>query len=642
MRSAEHTGCAEDPQPSRIALPMKPYQLQAIRWMRQMEGRNLNDLFWEKRAFADGGEYWFAPDLGECRLEEPATASGGLLCDEMGMGKTVELLGLVCAAPATVEQLKAPGLAKNHNEEGPLVASRATLIVVPPALVSQWVNEITKSIVASNPLSVKVFVTDKEREAPIAPREIAEEVRGVLRRPEKGSVELADHDIVDRHLQHDAGRRPVCWAGGDVNPIEQIQRTRVAVEFTVRQAGLEVLFIIGSLDAARGAWRPRTRRFRRFTEFRTSASSSTRCRWSLAEHDRRGDVCRVHVALDGQRHAAHAGHPGPERGAALPRRAAVLALGRDGRLLEPLRPEALERAGPRRARKIGTFTETGSPPAVQGPGLGVGSAEGRPILELPARGDRVVAVDLEDGSSEQLALRAIDAARGRRRRCDASVDDGHVARGEPRPEPPQAAVPRGAAPVVQWLRRAGQGPGYTGRRAHGLSALPEVCRIYDQRCRDARSRSGQGSGAGALAYSPPLMTPGDAIAHGAAMGPGRAAPGPGRAGPARERRARGPHRRRPRELRGPRERQLPRAGHGRQFSSFDIDAAPPRDRLLRRGPRGVAPPVPGRRTLGLFMVDPAQARARGGRRRRAPRGRRRRLHGRPARVRREAPAPRHR
>ena len=71
MRSAEHTGCAEDPPPSRIALPMKPYQLQAISWMRQMEGLNLNSLFWEKRAFADGGEYWFAPDLGECRLEEP-------------------------------------------------------------------------------------------------------------------------------------------------------------------------------------------------------------------------------------------------------------------------------------------------------------------------------------------------------------------------------------------------------------------------------------------------------------------------------------------------------------------------------------------------------------------------------------------
>ena len=225
MRSAEHTGCAEDPQPSRIALPMKPYQLQAIRWMRQMEGLNLNSLFWEKRAFADGGEYWFAPDLGECRLADPPAASGGLLCDEMGMGKTVELLGLVCAAPATVEQLKAPGLAKNHNEEGPLVASRATLIVVPPALVSQWVNEITKSIVASNPLSVKVFVTDKEREALIAPRskgsqKKSEEFFAVRKR---SLSRLADHDIVI--VTYNTMQAGGPYAGrGDVNPCVEINQ----------------------------------------------------------------------------------------------------------------------------------------------------------------------------------------------------------------------------------------------------------------------------------------------------------------------------------------------------------------------------------------------------------------------------------
>ena len=233
MRSAEHTGCAEDPQPSRIALPMKPYQLQAIRWMRQMEGLNLNSLFWEKRAFSDGGEYWFAPDLGEGRLEEPPTASGGLLCDEMGMGKTVELLGLVCAAPATVEQLKAPGLAKKHEDAGPLVASRATLIVVPPALVSQWVNEVKKSIVATNPLSVKVFVTDKEREELVPLR------KGSLKKSEtffasrKQSLSrLADHDIVIvtyNTMLAGGARQGLYGTPGDVNPIEQIRWTRVAV-----------------------------------------------------------------------------------------------------------------------------------------------------------------------------------------------------------------------------------------------------------------------------------------------------------------------------------------------------------------------------------------------------------------------------
>ena len=233
MRSAEHTGCAEDPQPSRIALPMKPYQLQAISWMRQMEGLNLNSLFWEKRAFSDGGEYWFAPDLGECRLEEPPTASGGLLCDEMGMGKTVELLGLVCAAPATVEQLKAPGLAKKHEDAGPLVASRATLIVVPPALVSQWVNEVKKSILATNPLSVKVFVTDKEREELVPLR------KGSLKKSEtffasrKQSLSrLADHDIVIvtyNTMLAGGARQGLYGTPGDVNPIEQIRWTRVAV-----------------------------------------------------------------------------------------------------------------------------------------------------------------------------------------------------------------------------------------------------------------------------------------------------------------------------------------------------------------------------------------------------------------------------
>ena len=37
MRSAEHCGGPEDPQPAGVALAMKPYQLQALRWMRSME-----------------------------------------------------------------------------------------------------------------------------------------------------------------------------------------------------------------------------------------------------------------------------------------------------------------------------------------------------------------------------------------------------------------------------------------------------------------------------------------------------------------------------------------------------------------------------------------------------------------------------
>ncbi|KAH8069941.1 hypothetical protein JL721_5479 [Aureococcus anophagefferens] len=96
MRSAEHCGGPEDAQPAEIALPMKPYQLMALRWMRSMEelDRGLNGLFWERRDFVDGGCFYYAPDLGEARLEAPPTVHGGLLSDEMGMGKTLEMLSL--------------------------------------------------------------------------------------------------------------------------------------------------------------------------------------------------------------------------------------------------------------------------------------------------------------------------------------------------------------------------------------------------------------------------------------------------------------------------------------------------------------------------------------------------------------------
>ena len=91
----------------------------------------------QERPFPDGGCFYYSPQLGEMRLAEPPMMHGGLLCDEMGLGKTLEIVALV------VSTLHLP---PESGSPGGLLRSKATLIVVPPTLVSQWMSEINKSI----------------------------------------------------------------------------------------------------------------------------------------------------------------------------------------------------------------------------------------------------------------------------------------------------------------------------------------------------------------------------------------------------------------------------------------------------------------------------------------------------------------
>ena len=85
LKSTEHVGYRAQPQPAGLALTLKPYQQQALGWMLDMESlpRGINGLFWEERPFADGGSFYYSPQLGEMRLAEPPLMHGGLLCDEV-------------------------------------------------------------------------------------------------------------------------------------------------------------------------------------------------------------------------------------------------------------------------------------------------------------------------------------------------------------------------------------------------------------------------------------------------------------------------------------------------------------------------------------------------------------------------------
>ena len=133
----------------------------------------LNELFWEEWYFKDEGSqpYFFAPGLGELRLERPEQWQGGILSEEMGMGKTIEILALIQSSKLKRQREKRERRGGGSNggcEAGAIgadgvVASHATLIVVPNHLVSQWASEIGRcappSEVRKNPEFVGKNVT---------------------------------------------------------------------------------------------------------------------------------------------------------------------------------------------------------------------------------------------------------------------------------------------------------------------------------------------------------------------------------------------------------------------------------------------------------------------------------------------------
>ena len=120
----------------------------------------LNQRFWETRRWLDGGEYYYSPQLGELRIgaDKPPVVRGGLLCDEMGMGKTLVVAALLVrdtlqgrahparsAASAAAAAAAATATAAAKDVGGLPAVWRPSLIVAPATLIRQWEAELRKS-----------------------------------------------------------------------------------------------------------------------------------------------------------------------------------------------------------------------------------------------------------------------------------------------------------------------------------------------------------------------------------------------------------------------------------------------------------------------------------------------------------------
>ncbi|KAF1315738.1 DNA repair protein rad5, swi/snf-related matrix-associated actin-dependent regulator of chromatin, partial [Globisporangium splendens] len=180
-------------------IELRGHQKAAVRWMvaRENQGSTkdaqddeLNPM-WEARQFdADGGSYFINrfEKIASLRAPQPPTpCRGGILADDMGMGKTMMMLSLTVYQKhchgrhdeddeaTTVTSLSLSGHHR-HRKQRP----SKTLIVCPLSLLHQWKNEIDERFRA-NTLAYHIYYgDDREHTHAIHKSDIVLTTYGVL------------------------------------------------------------------------------------------------------------------------------------------------------------------------------------------------------------------------------------------------------------------------------------------------------------------------------------------------------------------------------------------------------------------------------------------------------------------------------
>jgi E3 ubiquitin-protein ligase SHPRH len=140
-----------------IECDLFPFQKRAVRWLLKREGKDIQQdgrilplekppkssapASFDSQKDADGRTYFFShmfmtltTDTSQW-YDAADHLRGGILAEEMGLGKTVEMIALICLNRRE-PQLKA-------DPDG-LKYSGATLIITPPAILEQWKQELKK------------------------------------------------------------------------------------------------------------------------------------------------------------------------------------------------------------------------------------------------------------------------------------------------------------------------------------------------------------------------------------------------------------------------------------------------------------------------------------------------------------------
>lgn len=147
LELAVNTGRQAAPQPPGLAVTARPFQLQAIDFMKSVETTGGNVGMWAKyQPEGHHPAFYYSAPLNKFSRTLPEPVRGGILASEMGLGKTVMALGLVLSntAPATLPAPRSPAK----------VSSKGTLVVCAVSLVGQWIEEANAKLSNKN---VKVY-----------------------------------------------------------------------------------------------------------------------------------------------------------------------------------------------------------------------------------------------------------------------------------------------------------------------------------------------------------------------------------------------------------------------------------------------------------------------------------------------------
>lgn len=155
-----------DTTPASIEIPqleasLYPFQKQAVQWALRREGvewsqdaRSIQSLATRstpttstlfRRVMDYDGQPFFVSDILKVSTRDiapfaqaEAAISGGILSEEMGLGKTLEVISLILLHKRSTTSRSLPYQTSNHRPSG------ATLIVAPASLRRQWLTELSK------------------------------------------------------------------------------------------------------------------------------------------------------------------------------------------------------------------------------------------------------------------------------------------------------------------------------------------------------------------------------------------------------------------------------------------------------------------------------------------------------------------